>query len=77
MNLKPIFSLLFFNTDISLDTEVTDFKIVTQVKNIHMEGSMSQISYLGLSSYFMSKTGNFWSFFQTSFSKFHKIKTRT
>ena len=33
---------------------------------------MSQILYLGLGLYFMLKKGNFWSFFKTLFSMFHK-----
>ena len=37
---------------------------------------MSQIFYLGSSFYFMTKKGNFWCFFETFFSKFHKTKTR-
>ena len=53
MNLKPIFSFLFLNTDILLDIVITELKLETQVKNITMEGSVSQIFYLGLSFYFI------------------------
>ena len=42
-----------------------------------LEGTVSQIFHLGLSFYFMSKTGNFLTFLKTFFSKFHKMKTRT
>ena len=42
-----------------------------------LEGSVSQNIDLGFSFHFMSKMGNFWLFFQTFFSRLHKIKTRT
>ena len=46
------------------------------IDNIHLEGTVSQIFNLGPSFYFMSKKGNFLSFFATKSSRFHKIKTR-
>ena len=45
------------NKDISLDIEVTEFKFITEVGNIPMEGSVSKIFYLGFSFYLMSKNG--------------------
>ena len=47
------------------------------VKDNHMEGTMSQISYLGLSFYLISKTGKFWSFFETSISRLHETKHKS
>ena len=38
---------------------------------------MSHNFDLGLGFDFMSKTDNFWSFFETFFSRLHKITTRT
>ena len=50
----------------------------THINNIQMEGMVSQIFfYLGLSFNFILKTGNFSSFFENKFSKFHKTKTKT
>ena len=41
-----------------------------------MEGTVSQIFYLGPSLNFMSKNGYFFTIFLTKFSRFYKIKTR-
>ena len=62
MSLKPIYHFYFLNTDISLDIDVTELKFAIQVKNIAIEGSVSQIFDEGL---LFKKTGNFWLFFQT------------
>ena len=43
--------------DISLIFEVSDLKFSTGVDNLHMQGTVSQIFYLGPSFYFMSKNG--------------------
>ena len=43
--------------DILLDIIVKDMKLSTDVKNIHMQGNMSQICYLSLSFYFILKNG--------------------
>ena len=43
----------FLNSDISLVIEITIIKLYTDVKNIHMEGTVSRIFYLGLSFYFI------------------------
>ena len=43
MSLKPIYHFYFLNTDISLDIDVTELKFAIQVKNIAIEGSVSQI----------------------------------
>ena len=43
----------FLNIDISLIVEIAVIKSNTDVKNIHMEGTLSQIFYLGLSFYFI------------------------
>ena len=48
---KKLFFLLLLNV----------LKSSTDTENIHMEGSVSQILYLGLS------VGNFWSFFNLIF----------
>ena len=51
--------------NISLNIEATIKKFEGQIKNIQKEGPMSQIF------------GNFLSFFETLFSRFHKSKTKT
>ena len=53
MSLNPIFHFYFLNTDISLDIDVIESKFGTQVKNIAIEGSVSQIFESGLSLYFI------------------------
>ena len=47
----------------------SDLKLSELVDNIHLEGTVSQIFYLGPTFYFMSKNGKL-------FIRFHKIKTR-
>ena len=53
MNKKHIFHFYFLNKDFSLNIEVNVLKSFTDVKNILIEGSVSQIFYLGLSFCFM------------------------
>ena len=56
MNLKPIFSLLFFDLkDFSLNMLLINLKLYRLVEYIYLEGMVSQILYLGLSSIFMLK----------------------
>ena len=43
------FHFYFFNMDILLNDELLVMKFYIDVKNIHMEGTVSQIFYLGLS----------------------------
>ena len=43
------FHFYFLNMDISFNIEVTDIQFLTKVENIHMEETVSQIFYLGLS----------------------------
>ena len=45
------FHFYFLNCDISLILEITVITFYTDVKNIHMEGTVSQMFYLGLSFY--------------------------
>ena len=52
-------------------------KFSTSVKNISMEGTVSQIFNLGFSLDLITKTGNFLTFFQNTYSTFHKVKSRT
>ena len=47
------------------------------ILKVLLEGSMSQIFDLGPSFHFMTKKGNFLSFFAKQFSTFHKMRTRT
>ena len=49
INKKHFFHLYFLNKDFSLNTEVNVLKSSTYVKNVLMEGSVSQIFYIGLS----------------------------
>ena len=57
MNKKHIFHFYFLNKDFLLNIEVNVLKSFTDVTNILIEGSVSQIFYLGLSFCFMSKNG--------------------
>ena len=41
------------NSNISLIIEITVIKCYTHIKNIHMEGTVSQNFYSGLSFYFI------------------------
>ena len=56
-NKKKKFHFYFFNKGISLNIKVKILKLSTDVMNIHMEGSVSQIFYLGLSFCFIKKNG--------------------
>ena len=57
VNKKHYFHFYFLNKDISLNIQVKILKFSPDVKNIHMEGSLSQIFYLGFSSCFTPKNG--------------------
>ena len=48
-----IFYVIFFNTDISVTTQAIAMKICISILHIHIEGSVSQIFYLGPSFCFM------------------------
>ena len=50
---NQFFHFYFLNSDILLTIEITIIKFYTDVKNIHIEGTVSQILYLGLSFYFI------------------------
>ena len=51
------FHFYFLNKDISLNIYDKNLKLLTGVKHIHMEGTVSQILYSGRSFYFISKNG--------------------
>ena len=51
------FKTYFLNTDISLIFEVSDLTFLTGVDNLHMQGTVSQITDSGPSFHFMSKNG--------------------
>ena len=53
---RIFFHYHFFNMDISITTEALLTKFVY---NMYMEGAVSPNFGMGLSFYFMSKTGNF------------------
>ena len=57
VNKKHIFHFYFLNKDFSLNIVVNVLKSFTDVKNILIEGSVSQIFDLGLGFYFMLKNG--------------------
>ena len=50
---KYVFSIYFFNNDISLNISSTVFKIELLILDAIMEGTMSQILYLALRFYEM------------------------
>ena len=54
---KYLFCLLFLIIHISTNLALGDLKLSMQVSNIHVEGTVSQIFYLGLSFCLMSKNG--------------------
>ena len=66
-NLKPMFSLYFLNSDISLIVEITVIHFYTDVNIIHIEGTVSQIFYLRLVFILFEKTGNFYVFLKLYF----------
>ena len=51
------FHFYFLNKDISLNIRVRELRFGTYLNNIHMEGTVSPIFYLGLSFYFIPKNG--------------------
>ena len=57
VNKKHFFHFYFLNKDFWLNIKVKILKFSTDVKNIVMEGSMSQIFDLGLGFCFISKNG--------------------
>ena len=68
--LKIIIKILFYhfyfsNQDISLTIKPPYLKVCNQINNVYLEGTMSQIFYLGPSFYFMSKIGKLLLFFST------------
>ena len=59
--------------EISANIIVTEIKFSTEINNIHMQGTMSQIFYLGLSFFFyIKKRVTFSDFFKHHF--LHYIK---
>ena len=60
--------------DISLDIESAHTIFYICVGNILIYGTVSQIFYLGLSFYFMTKKGNF-CYFLPNFAKFISLYT--
>ena len=54
---KQFFFLLFLIVHISTNFALDGLKFWIRVANIHVEGTMSQIFYLGLSFCLMSKNG--------------------
>ena len=55
--LNLFFHFYFLNMDISLNIYTLVIKFYTGVRNIPIEGSVSQIFYLGPGFYFMIKNG--------------------
>ena len=56
--IKDLFVHFYFlNMDILLNNDLPEMKFCTDVENIHMEGTMSQIFYLGLSFNLILKNG--------------------
>ena len=57
--LNLFFDFNFLNTDISLNIYTLVIQFCTDVLNIPIEGTVSQICYLGLGFYFMKKRVTF------------------
>ena len=51
------FDKYFFNVIFSIIKAFTDFKLCLLILHTHLEGTVSQILYLGPSFYFMTKIG--------------------
>ena len=63
-----IFVHFYFSAkDISLNIQVKIMKFETDVENIHNEGTLSQIFYLGPSFYFIRKNGKLLVYFSNIF----------
>ena len=78
MNFIDFFAFYILNSDISVTMNVMKMTFSECDHKVLLEGSLSQISYLGLSFYFIiKKTGNFLYFFSLSISTFDSIKTKT
>ena len=57
--------------------QILEMKFSTGVKNNHMQGTVSQNFFIeALVLILCRKTGNFYYFFQTLFSRLHKMRTR-
>ena len=61
------FHFYFLTQDFSFNIIVPPIKLYRHVYNIHMEGTMSRILYLGPRVYFMSKRGDFGEYFKLIF----------
>ena len=55
--LNLFYHFYFLNMDISLNIEVSIIKFATGIDKNHMQGTLSQIYYLGLGFYFMANNG--------------------
>ena len=53
INLNPIFSLLFFEPGFLITHHLPNFQFFNLIGNNHLEGTVSQIFYLGPSFYFL------------------------
>ena len=62
--------------DILLNNKLPVMNIYTEVKNIHMEGTVSQIVYIWLNFFLLKKRVTFIEFFNL-FSRVHSIKAKT
>ena len=69
---NQFFHFYFFIQDISLTIDSTYLLFSGYVKNIHLEGIVSQNLNIGLSSHFMTKKGKIFVIFYKYFSRFHK-----
>ena len=75
---KVIFLLIFLIVHISTNIGLDGLKFWLHVPSIHVEGTVSQIFDLGLSSYFMSKNGQLFDYLsEYFFQNFIKKRTRT
>ena len=54
---NSFFDINFLNEDFSTDIADREPKFCFPILHIHLEGTVSQIFYLGFSLYFMSKIG--------------------
>ena len=58
-----IFNLYFSTVHISINNVISCLKFCMHVRNIAVEGTVSQIFFLSLSIYFMSKNGQLFIYF--------------
>ena len=81
INFLNIFSHLFLNVHIFITSACMSIRFKPVIDNIQVEGTVSQIVYIGSSLYFIMKNGKLlviiFHYFFLHYLTFHKMQTRT